>query len=167
MLFLSLVLVWTARDLYRFWDGTLQNLLVAAQPSDYMYAATNYTLSAQHLGSFFTVALIFSMYALFFMMGYTWIFGDYLKKSRRRIREERISCLMLSVVLALVIGLIITAVYFVFENSYMPVFASYLPQALVRYFFSSFGRYSFVVFVPLSWLAYELAKNEIRAKEVY
>jgi hypothetical protein len=160
LVFLALLLVWTARDLYHFWDGTFLNLFVAAQPSDYMYTATNYTFSLPHLGSFFSVTLLFSMYAIFFMAGYTWIFGDYLAKSFRRIREERISCLMLSVVLALVIGLIVTGMYFVYENSYMPAFASDLPQGLVRYFLMNFGRYSFIVFVPLSWLAYELAKKE-------
>lgn len=164
ILFLSLLLVWTARNLYHFWDGTFQNLFVAAQPSEYMNVATNYTLSLQHLSSFFTVALFFSMYTLFFMMGYTWLFADYLKKLRRRIREERISCLTLSVMLTIVIGLNIIAVYFVYENSYMPDYVSYFPQMMVRYFLTNFGRYSFIIFVPLSWLAYELAKSKSAQK---
>jgi hypothetical protein len=159
VLFFALLLAWTARDLYHFWDGTFLNLWVAAQPSDYMYKATTYTFTVD-FGGFFIETLIFSLFIVFFMMAYTWIFADYLKKSLKRIREERISCLMLSIVLALVIGLIITAVYFIYENSWMSTFAvSYFPQAQVRYFLYNFGRYSFIVIIPLSWLAYELAKK--------
>ena len=159
IIFFALLLVWAARDIYHFWDGSFLNLFVAAQPSDYMYRATTYTFTMNFSG-FFLELLIFGLFLVFFMMGYIWIFGDYLKKSFARIREERISCLMLSIVLALVIGLMITGVYFIYETGWMSTFAvSYFPQAQVRYFLNNFGRYSFIAIIPLSWLAYELAKK--------
>jgi len=158
VIFLAVLLAWTARDVYHFWTGSLQSLLTTvSEPSDYMSSATNYTFS--HLSYFFVVTLIFAMFAFFYLLGYSWFFADYLKGAIRRFREERISFLLLAVVLPLVIGLLITAVYFVYEDSIMPAYACYLAPAEVRYFFLSFGRYSFIVFVPLSWLAYELAKK--------
>jgi 4-amino-4-deoxy-L-arabinose transferase-like glycosyltransferase len=158
--FVSVLLAWTVRDVYRFWDGTVQSLFaVASQPSGYMSLAMDYAFS--HLGSVFVVTLIFSMFAFFYLLGYTWFFGDCFRMVAGRIREERVSLLVLAVVLPLFIGLVITGVYFVYENSIMPVYVSYLALGELRYFMTSFGRYSFIVFVPLSWLAYEVAKRRL------
>jgi len=153
--FFALLLAWTARNLYRFWNGTFLDLFEASQQSDYMYRATAYTFTV-NFGGFFIETLFFALFLGFFMLAYTWPFAENLKKSFKRIREERLSCLLVSVVLPLVIGLVTTSMYFNFEISWMPSFwVFYFPQQQVRYFLYNLVRYCFIALVPLSWLAYE------------
>jgi hypothetical protein len=157
LVFFSLLGVWTARNVYHFWDGTLQGLIFALQPSEYTYNATSYTFSLD-FGGFFLELLFFGVFLGFFMLAYSWFFADYLKASIKRIRDERVSCLMLSVMLTVGIGLIITAVNFIYETGWEPpFFVSYFPQSQVRYFISNMVRYIFIAIVPLTWLAYESA----------
>jgi hypothetical protein len=154
-LFFALLLAWTARNLYHFWDGTFLGLFEVAQQSEYMYRATSYTFTV-NFGGFFIETLFFAVLLGFFMLAYSWPFAENLKKSFKRIREERLSCLLVSVMLPLLIGLITTSMYFIFETSWMPNFwVSYFPQQQVRYFLYNLVRYCFIAVVPLSWLAYE------------
>jgi hypothetical protein len=155
VIFFALLLVWTARNLHHFWDGTFLNLFAAVQPSDYMYRATVYTFTV-NFGGFFIETLFFALFLGFFMLAYSWPFAENLKKSFKRIREERLSCLLVAVMLALGIGLVTTSMYFIFETGWMPSFwVSYFPQQQVRYFLYNLVRYCFIAIVPLSWLAYE------------
>jgi len=157
VVFFALLLVWTGRNLYRFWDGSFLDFFAAVQPSDYMYRATFYTFTV-NFGGFFIETLIFALFLGFFMLAYSWLFAENLKKSLNRIREERLSCLLVAVMLTLVIGLVTTSMYFIFENSWMPTFwVSYFPQQQVRYFLYNLVRYCFIAIIPLSWLAYESA----------
>jgi hypothetical protein len=155
VVFFALLLVWTARNIYHFWDGTFLNLFAAVQPSDYMYRATVYTFTV-NFGGFFIETLFFVLFLGFFMLAYSWLFAENLKKSFKRIREERLSCLLVAVMLTLGIGLVTTSMYFIFETGWMPSFwVSYFPQQQVRYFLYNLVRYCFIAIVPLSWLAYE------------
>lgn len=164
VVFFSLLGVWTARDVYHFWDGTLQGLFFAIQPSDYMYKATVYTFSLD-FGGFFIEVLFFAVFLVFFLLAYSWFFADYMRASLRRIRDERVSCILLSVVLTLGIGLIITATYFIYETGTMPSFwVSYFPQSQTRYFISNMLRYVFIAIVPLTWFAYESAQKTVSEK---
>ncbi len=157
VIFLAFVLTWTARNLYHFWDGTFADLLVASQPSQYLYEATVFSLT-KDFGSFFVQFWFFMLLTMFFMLSYGWIFSGYLKKAFAKIRNERISCLMLSIVLPLLIGWIISAVAFVYENEWMPNYwITYYPVSQTRYFVYNLIRYCFITIVPLSWLAYEVA----------
>ncbi len=159
VVFFALLLVWTARNIYRFWDGTFLGLFAAVQPSDYMYRATVYTFTV-NFGGFFIETLFFGVLLGFFMLAYGWLFAENLKASFKRIREERLSCLLVAVVLSLAIGLVTTSMYFIFETGWMPSFwVSYFPQQQVRYFLYNLVRYCFIAIVPLSWLAYESAQK--------
>jgi hypothetical protein len=155
LVFFSLLGAWTARNVYHFWDGTLQGFIFAIQPSEYMYKATLYTLGLD-FGGFFLELLFFGVFMVFFLLAYSWFFADYLRASLRRIRDERVSCLLLSVMLTVVVGLIVTAVNFIYETGWEPTFfVSYFPQQQVRYFLMNLVRYCFIALVPLTWLAYE------------
>jgi hypothetical protein len=155
VVFFALLIIWTARNLYHFWDGTFLNLFAASQPSDYMYRATFYTFTV-NFGGFFIETLFFTLFLGFFMLAYSWPFAENLKKSFKRIREERLSCLLVAVMLTFAIGLVTTSMYFIFETGWMPSFwVSYFPQQQVRYFLYNLVRYCFIAIVPLSWLAYE------------
>jgi hypothetical protein len=159
-IFLSLLLVWTARDLYHFWDGTLASFLVAVQPSEYMYSATAYTF-ANDFGGYFVECIFFTALTAVFAATYLWIFADYLKPVRKRFREERISCLLVSIVLPVVIGILITSLYFVYENYFMEDYLlTYLPVSQVRYLIYQLIRYYYIALVPLTWIAYEMAKKK-------
>jgi hypothetical protein len=58
--------------------------------------------------------------------------------------------------LTVVVGLIVTAVNFIYETGWEPTFfVSYFPQQQVRYFLMNLVRYCFIALVPLTWLAYE------------
>jgi hypothetical protein len=155
LVFFSLLGTWTARNVYHFWDGTLQGLIFAIQPSKYMYEATLYTFGLDS-GGFFLEVLFFGVFMVFFILAYSWFFADYLKASLKRIRNERISCMLLSVMLTIVVGLITTSVNFIYETGWEPTFfVSYFPQQQVRYFLSNMVRYCFIAIVPLTWVAYE------------
>jgi hypothetical protein len=159
IIFLALVLAWTARNLYLFWDGTLSDFFSASQPSEYFYNATVYSLT-QDFGSFFVQFWFFLALTALFMFSYTWMFSDYVKDTFSRIRDERKSCLWLAIILPLLIGLIIGAVYFVFENEWMPDYwVTYYPISQVRYLIYTLIRYCFLAIVPLSWLVYESAEK--------
>ena len=157
--FFALVLAWTARNLYRFWDGTFSDFFAAAQPSEYFHAATVHSLT-KDFGSFFVQFWFFMVLTGLFMLSYAWIFSDYVKKTFSRIRDERISCLWLSIILPLFIGWIVGAIYFVYENQWMPDYwITYYPVSQIRYLIFTLIRYCFIALVPLSWLAYEAAKK--------
>jgi len=158
--FFALLGIWTIRNLYHFWDGTFLNLFTAIQPSDYMLNATIYTFTT-NLGGFFIETLFFTLFLGFFISAYSWPFADKLKIALRHIREERISCLIIAVMLTLLIGLFTTAMYFIYEPSWMPTFfISYFPQQQVRYFLHPLVRYCFVALIPLSWLTYEVENKK-------
>jgi|WetSurMetagenome_2_1015567.scaffolds.fasta_scaffold03217_6 4-amino-4-deoxy-L-arabinose transferase-like glycosyltransferase len=157
--FFSLVLAWTGRNLYHFFDGTLASFLAAIQPSDYMNAAMIYTFSNE-VGSYLVQCLIFLAMSLVFASAYVWVFGDYLKASLKRFREERISLLVVSAVLPMLIGVLVSAVFFVYENHWMADYLiSYAPVTQVRYFMYNLVRYFFIALVPMTWAAYEVARK--------
>jgi hypothetical protein len=159
LVFFALVMTWTARNIYRFWDGTFWNLLVVSQPSQYMYDATAYSFT-NNPGGVFVQFWFFMLLTAFFMLFYSSIFSDYLKRTLSRIRDERISCLLLSIMLPLLIGWILGAVYFVYETEWMPDYwITYYPISQTRYLIYTLIRYVFIAIVPLSWLAYENAKK--------
>ena len=155
VVFFSLLLVWTARNVAVFWDGTLYSFVEAVQPSDYMFHATFYKFTV-NFGGLFIETLFFAVLLGFFMLAYSWLFAENLRASLKRIREERLSCLLVSVALTLGSGLVTTATYFIFETSWMPsIWVHYFPKQQVRYFLYNLVRYGFIAIVPLSWLAYE------------
>jgi 4-amino-4-deoxy-L-arabinose transferase-like glycosyltransferase len=159
VIFLSLVLSWTGRNIYHFYNGTLASFLAAIQPSDYMYAGTVYTFT-NDIGGYLMECLFFLAMSLFFAAAYIWIFSDYLKKSWTRVREERMSLLVLSTILPFVIGILVSAVFFVYENYWMEDYLiSYLPVSQARYFIYNLVRYFFIALVPLTWIVYESAKK--------
>jgi hypothetical protein len=161
--FLIIVLTWTARNLYLFWDGTFQNFFAASQSSDYFYNAIVYSF-AKDFGSFFVQFWFFMALTSLFMLSYLWIFFDYAKKAVSRIRDERTSCLLLAIALPLLLAWVIGAMYFVYENEWMADYLiTYYPVSQVRYLVFTLIRYCFIVLVPLSWLAYEHAKKDADA----
>jgi hypothetical protein len=157
--FLIIVLTWTVRNLYLFWDGTLPNFFVASQSSDYFYTAVIHSFT-KDFGSFFVQFWFSVALTSLFMLSYLWIFFDYAKKAVSRIRDERTSCLLLAIALPLLITWVIGAIYFVYENEWMADYLiTYYPVSQVRYLVFTLIRYCFIVLVPLSWLAYEHAKR--------
>ena len=160
LVFLVLVLAWSARNLYHFWDGSFADLFVASQTSDYFTAAMAHSLG-NDFGSVFLQFWFFMALTTLFMLSYTWIFSPYVKNSFSRIRDERVSCLWLSIMLPLFIAWLIGAINFVFENEWMPDYwISYYPVSQTRYLIFTLIRYCFIAIVPLSWVAYESAKTE-------
>lgn len=160
MLFFTPVLVWAVRNFHHFWNGTIPDLFVAWQTSEYFNKATNYSLG-EDFGRFFIEFWFFIVLTILFMLSYTWIFFDHIKKTFKRIHNERISCLFLAIILPLLICWIIGAIYFVFENYWMPYWISYDPISQVRYLIFHLIRYCFIAVVPLSWLAYESRRFDI------
>lgn len=159
VVFFTIIGAWTIRNLYRFWDGTFANFFMAIQPSEYMLNATTYTFT-RNLGGYFIEILIFAMFLGFFMISYAWLFIGQLKSSIKRIKDERISCLIVAILLTLLLGLFITVIYFIYENSWMATFyVSYFPQQQVRYFLYNLLRYCFIALVPLTWLVYEIDRK--------
>ncbi len=155
--FFSLLLVWTARGIYHFWTGSLSSFFAALQPSNYMYAATTYTFGSD-IGGYLVQCIFFTVLSAVFALGYVWIFASYLRQAWKRIREERISCLAVSIVLPFVVGVLIASLYFVYENYWMPPYLiTYYPVSQIRYLVYQLVRYYFIALVPLSWLAYEAA----------
>jgi len=146
---------WTARNIHDFWNGGFWNLLAAAQPSSYMDQAQAYVFGNQ-VGGFLVETLFFAAFTLIFASSYVWFFRDYLQKAWRRVREERLSGLWLMTLIPFVTGVLVTALYFVYENYWMPDYwISYWPISQVRYLIYQLVRYYFIALVPLTWLAYE------------
>jgi len=160
LIYLGITSVWTARNIYQFWDGSFWNLFAATQSSSYMDQATSYVFSTD-VGGFLVESLFFAAFALIFASAYIWIFKDYLQKAWKRIHEERLSGLTLTIALPFVTGVLATAMYFVYENYWMPNYLiSYWPISQVRYMIYGLVRYYFIALVPLSWLAYESGKKD-------
>lgn len=159
LIFLGLDSVWTARNIIDFWNGSLSNLYAASQSSSYMEKASSYVFTTD-VGGFLVESLFFAAFTLLFASAYIWIFKSYLQKAWKRIREERLSGLLLLTILPFVTGVLVSAMYFVYENSWMPDYwISYWPQTQVRYLIYELLRYYFIALVPLSWLAYESIKK--------
>jgi 4-amino-4-deoxy-L-arabinose transferase-like glycosyltransferase len=149
---------WTVRNIHDFWNGSFWNLLAAAQPSIYMDQAQAYVFTNQ-VGGFLVESLFFAAFTLIFASAYIWFFKDYLQRAWKRIREERLSGLLLMIVLPFITSVLATALYFVYENYWMPDYLiSYWPVSQVRYLIYELVRYYFIALVPLSWLAYEAKK---------
>jgi hypothetical protein len=159
LVFFAFVMAWTGRNIYRFWDGSFSGFFAASQTSEYFTEAMAYSLN--DFGSVFLQFWFFMILTVLFMLAYAWIFSPYVAKSFSRIRDERVSCLWLSIVLPLFIGWIIGAMYFVYENEWMPVlWISFYPVSQTRYLVFTLIRYCFIAIVPLSWVAYEVARKE-------
>jgi len=155
-IFLGLVIPWTARNLNHFWDGTLSGLFSAVQPSQYLNEAINYSFT-NDLGSFLIQFCFFISLVTIYLMPYVWILSPNVRKALNIIRNERISCILLSIGLPIIIGLVMGSALFIFENEWMPDYwITYYPVSQVRYLTSSLIRYIFIAIVPLSWLAYEV-----------
>jgi len=141
-------------------DGSFSNLFVASQTSDYFTAVIMHSLG-KDFGSVFLQFWFFMVLTMLFMLSYTWIFSPYVKSSFSRIRDERVSCLWLSIMLPLFIVWLIEAIYFVFENEWMHnLWISYYPVSQIRYLIFTLIMYCFIIIVPLSWVAYESTKRE-------
>jgi predicted neutral ceramidase superfamily lipid hydrolase len=111
------------------------------------------------VGGFLVESLFFAAFTLIFASAYIWFFKDYLQRAWKRIREERLSGLLLMTVLPFITGVLVTALYFVYENYWMlDYLISYWPVSQVRYLIYNLVRYYFIALVPLSWLAYEAKK---------
>lgn len=162
MVFFSLVIAWAARNLYHFWNGTISDLFVSWQSSEYFGRAVNYSLG-EDFGRFFVEFWFFIVLTTLFMLSYAWFFFNHIKKTFRRIRDTRISCLYLAIILPLIISWIIGAIYFVYEAHWQPPEwgTSYDPISHVRYLVFHLVRYGFISVVPLSWLAYESRRFDI------
>jgi hypothetical protein len=152
--------VWVARNVHQFWNGSFSSLFAASQSSSYMEKASTYVFSTD-VGGFLVEALFFGAFTLLFASAYIWFFKDYLQKAWKRIHEERINGLLLLTVLPFATGVLVSAMYFVYENSWMPDYwISYWPVTQVRYLIYQLVRYCFIALVPLSWLAYEATKRD-------
>ena len=159
-IFITLVLAWTARNLALFWDGTLSGLFSAAQPSQYLNDAIIHSLT-KDLGSSFMEFWFFAVLSAIFLAPYLWMLSPYIKRVTGGIRDERVSCFLLAIMLPILIGLAMGAVDFVYENTWMPNYwITYYPVSQVRYLTLTLIRYLFIAIVPLSWLAFEFAKSE-------
>ena len=157
--FLTLVLTWTIRNLTLFWDGTFYGLFSAAQPSQYLNDAVIHSVT-KDLGSFMIQFWFFAILSVFFLAPYVLILSPYVKKAFRNIREERISCILLAIVLPIIIGVVMGAAIFIYENEWMPNYwITFYPVSQVHYLTSTLIRYLFIAIIPLSWLAFEVAKK--------
>ena len=158
-IFLALVLAWIARNITLFWDGTLSGLLSAAQPSQYLNEAIIHSLT-KDLGSSLIEFWFFAVLSAMFLMPYVLMLSSYIKRAVSRIRDERVSCLLLAIMLPVIIGLAMGAVDFVYENAWMDgCLITYYPVSQVRYLTLNLIRYLFIAIVPLSWMAFEYAKT--------
>lgn len=164
--FLTLVLAWTARNIALFWDGTFLGLFSAAQPSQYLNDAVIHAFT-KDFGGFLVEFWFFAALSAFFLAPYVWVLSPHVKKALGKIRDERISCLLLAITLPILIGLAMGAVDFIYENEWMPHYwITYYPVSQVHYLTSTLIRYLFIAIVPLSWLAYEVAgKAEVSGNE--
>lgn len=154
--FLVLVGAWTVRNISLFWDGSLSGLFSAAQPSVYLNNAVVY--ATQDAGTVFVEFWFLAALSLLFLLPYVWLLSPYLKQAFGRLRDERVSCLLLAIGLPVLIGLAMGAVDFAYEVSWMPGYwITYYPVSQVRYLALTMIRYLFIAIVPLSWLAYEFA----------
>ena len=157
--FLTLVLAWTARNLALFWDGTFSGFFSAAQPSIYLNDAVVHSVT-KDLGSFMIEFWFFTTLSVLFLAPYLLILSPYVKKALSNIRDERISCILLAIILPIIIGLFMGAAIFIYENEWMPDYwITYYPVSQVHYLTSTLIRYLFIAIVPLSWLAYEVARK--------
>jgi hypothetical protein len=139
---------------------SLSNFLVASQSSQYLQDALVHSLT-NDLGTFVVQFWFFAVLSAFFLLPYAWILLPYVKRAFGRIRDERVSCLVLAIVLPILVGLVTGAADFVYENQWMPDYwISYYPVSQVRYLVFTLIRYLFIALVPLSWLAYEFAREK-------
>jgi 4-amino-4-deoxy-L-arabinose transferase-like glycosyltransferase len=155
--FFALLTTWTVRNLSLFWNGSIWSFWTAAQPSLYLQEALIFSIT-KDVGSAFFQFWIFAILSSLFFLPYIWILSPYMKGITKQIRNEKVSCLLLAILLPILIGLAMSSIDFVYENYWMPDYwISYYPISQVRYLIYTITRYLFIAIVPLSWLAYELA----------
>ncbi|MCW4025536.1 MAG: glycosyltransferase family 39 protein [Candidatus Bathyarchaeota archaeon] len=159
--FLSITFVWTARNIVRFWDGTVLGLFTAAFPSNYMGQVTVFNVN--NLGNFFVEVIFFSAFSAIFLSAYSWVFVGSLKTSLRYLREEKNSFLLIAMILSIMVGIFSSSLFYNLETTAEQAI-SYLPDYQARYFNLNTTRYLFVALIPLSWLAFEGQKTKHNLK---
>lgn len=157
--FLSLVLTWTIRNFNLFWDGTISGIFSAIQPSQYLNDAIIHSITKDS-GSFLIQFWFFTTLSLVFLIPYFWILSPHIGKALSKIRNERISCLVLAFILPILIGLVMGSALYIYENEWMPDYwITFYPVSQVRYLISTLIRYIFISIIPLSWLAFEIERK--------
>lgn len=161
VVFLSLILTWTIRNLNLFWDGTFSGFFSAIQPSQYLNDAIVHSITNDP-GSFLIQFWFSTILSLIFLTPYLWILSPHIGKALSKIRNERVSCLALAFILPILIGLVMGSALFIYENEWMPDYwITYYPVSQVHYLISTLIRYIFISIIPLSWLAYEMAGKKV------
>jgi hypothetical protein len=98
--------------------------------------------------------------SLVLFAGYLWPHLPAFRRSLRLISDERISFHWIAFAIPILLAIVITPVFYVFEVHTLPQWWSFSLEHRLRYFVLAFTRYAFIAFVPGMWLAWETEKKE-------
>ncbi len=162
--FIGLLGAWAIRNIYFFWWLRSRNPLDLPLIWNWDYdfrRALDYTFPAKWQ-EWILLALVFGAYSVPFIASLAWPFLRQLRSAARSINEERVSLLMVATFLPILLGSLISPIYYLWEfyRSHPAVAGS--PTSQVIYFVLHVERYMLASVVPLFWLAFEGAK---RAKD--
>lgn len=157
VLFMVPVGLWGLRNIYVFWspDQGLRGLLDSWNGDFYFNAAVRAVLPG-YWERFAFLLLIFGAFTVPFLLSFLWPFLPQLRGTLARWREERVSLLLVGAVVPLVLGILISSIYYITEHYLVNPQLAGLPENQANYFIHNVVRYIVVALVPLLWLTFEV-----------
>ena len=155
LIFAGIVSTWALRNLRLFWDGSSSGFFEAWQTSYYFVKASSYVFEYELL-NYLREAMLLMLFGVLFLSLYIWAWLPELRRSLSFLGEEKMSFLWISFVVPIVLAILITPVFYVYEAHSIPQWVKYTFENRISYFALVFGRYAFISLVPAAWIVWEI-----------
>jgi hypothetical protein len=150
--FLSVFAAWSYRNISLFWTGNPAGLLDAWQTSHWFREAAKQALFREPFAYAAAIVTLAGFGSLLLSIYFTAFRGP-LRESLRLFRDETVSGLWIAVVIPLVLGVVISGVFYVEEAR------TWNASNLNLRHFYNLSRYLFISLVPLVWLIAEVGRR--------
>lgn len=165
LIFGAIVGAWGLRNLYYFWWPTNRTIpgLLASWNEDRGYSRASYYVIPTHWFPWTIATLIFVAYAGFLFLSVAWPWLPELRRTWAKRRDQRAALLLVAFVVPAVIGLLVSALYYVYQVWRPTGDLSIISFQPMHQFVLHATRYLMVCLVPLMWLAFEGKKAAERS----
>jgi hypothetical protein len=143
LVFASIVGIWSMRNIYRFWDGSFQDIIIAWQTDQHLSRCI--VIALERPGRLILVASVKILWLVIMLSPWIFLTGSQLLRIRKHLQDERVSGIAISFLIPLVISGIICAIFSIGEGfEHNPVLNW------------DNNRYILVSVIPLLWYAFEV-----------
>lgn len=154
--FLLSVAAWVTPSLLAAWSPStgLGGLAIRGSGDLFFASAYQYAIGQQPWMTLLHF-LMFGAFMLPFLLSFAWPFLPGLRWVRAPLGDERIGLLMIAVIVPLLVGGLVSSIYYVFQHYQAnPEFPNLAQET--NYFMANVVRYIFIALIPLTWLIFEI-----------